>query len=52
MENVRRLIKNKGKQELIDIKIGKWREIQDLLNNEMKGFNMNKINQYIEKPVT
>ena len=49
MENVRRLVKNKGKQELIEIKIGKLRELQDNLNNEMKGFNMNKIIHYIDK---
>ena len=49
MENVRRLVKNKGKQELIEIKIGKLRELQDHLNSEMKGFDMNKIIHYIDK---
>jgi sugar-specific transcriptional regulator TrmB len=49
MENVRRLVKNKGKQELIEIKIGKLREIQDHLNSEMKGFDLNKIIHYIDK---
>ncbi len=49
MENVRRLVKNKGKKELIEIKIGKLLEIQDHLNDEMKGFDMNKIIHYIER---
>jgi hypothetical protein len=49
MENVRRLVKNKGKQELIEIKIGKLKEIQDHLNNEMKGFDLNRIIHYIDK---
>ena len=49
MENVRRLVKNKGKQELIEIKIGKLHELQDHLNSEMKGFDMGKIFHYIDK---
>lgn len=50
MENVRRLVKNKERRGLINIKIDKLMEIQQYLNNEMKGFDLGRIIRYIDKP--
>ena len=49
MENVRRLVKKRGGQELINIKIVKLQEIQEDLNNEMKGFDLSKIIHYLDR---
>ena len=50
MGNVRRLVKNKERRGLINIKIEKLMEIQQYLNNEMKGFDLGRIIRYIDKP--
>jgi hypothetical protein len=50
MVNVRKLVKSKGKRKLIDVKIEKLKEIEEDLNNEMRGLDLGRILRYIEKP--
>jgi len=50
METVRRLVKNEEKREEISSKIAELREIQQHLNSEMKGFDLNNIIHVIDKP--
>ncbi len=49
MENVRRLVKKRDSQDLINIKIVKLQEIQEGLNNEMRGFDLSKIIHYLDR---
>ncbi len=50
MVNVRKLVKSKGKRKLIEVKIEKLKEIEENLNNEMRGLDLGRILRYIEKP--
>jgi hypothetical protein len=50
MVNVRKLVKARGKRTLIDVKIEKLKEIEENLNNEMRGLDLGRILRYIEKP--
>jgi len=50
MEAVRRLVKNEEKREEISSKIAELREIQQHLNSEMRGFDLNNIIHVIDKP--
>jgi len=50
MENVRALVKNRAKRELIDKKIARLREIQRYLNSEMRGFDLAGIIRVLDKP--
>lgn len=50
METVRRLVKNEERKGEISGKISELREIQQHLNSEMKGFDLNNIIHVIDKP--
>ena len=47
-QSLPQLVKKRGGQELINIKIVKLQEIQEDLNNEMKGFDLSKIIHYLD----
>jgi len=50
MESVRNLVKNKDKGDLINRKLEKLKDIEEYLNKEMKGFDLNRIIHIIKNP--
>ncbi len=52
MESVRKLVKIKGRGDIIQVKIKMLEEIQENLNREMRGFDLTNIIHIIDNPDT
>jgi len=52
MKSVRELVKKSEKRERIKNEIEKLRDIQESLDKEMKGFDLNRLIYYIDRPDT
>ena len=50
LASIRSLIKSGSEAKLIDVKIGKLREIQNILKREMGGADLERVIEYVEKP--
>jgi hypothetical protein len=50
LASIRGLIKSGSEAKLIDVKIGKLREIQNILKREMGGVDLERVIEYVEKP--